>query len=63
MLHVVESSAVRPWGIDQRMRNAETEMDRLVRSARQACRVMRHTLIGDPADHRSRMRATSTAIF
>ena len=51
VLHVVESSAVRPWGIDQRMRNAETEMDRLVRSARQACRIMRHTLIGDPADH------------
>jgi len=51
VLHVVESSAVRPWGIDQRMRNAETEMDRLVRSARQACKIMRHTLIGDPADH------------
>ena len=47
---VVESSAVRPWGIDQRMRNAETEMDRLVRSARQTCKIMRHTLIGDPAD-------------
>ncbi|HMM88034.1 universal stress protein [Bradyrhizobium sp.] len=50
VLHVVESSAVRPWGIDQRMRNAETEMDRLVRSANQACKIMRHTLIGDPAD-------------
>ena len=50
VLHVVESSAVRPWGIDQRMRNAETEMDRLVRSAKQACKIMRHTLIGDPAD-------------
>src|SRR6185437_13827013 len=50
VLHVVESSAARPWDIDWRMRNAETEMDRLVRSARQACKIVRHTVIGDPAD-------------
>ena len=50
ILHVVESGAVRPWGIDQRMRNVATEMDRLVRSAKQACNIVRHTVIGDPAD-------------
>jgi nucleotide-binding universal stress UspA family protein len=50
VLHVVESNAARPWGIDRRMHNAETEMDRLVRSAGQACRIVRHTVIGDPAD-------------
>ncbi len=50
VLHVVESSAVRPWGIDQRMRNAGTEMDRLVRAAEQTCKIVRHTLVGDPAD-------------
>jgi len=50
VLHVVESNAARPWGIDRRMHNAETEMDRLVRSAKQACRIVRHTVIGDPAD-------------
>ena len=50
VLHVVESSAVRPWGIDQRMHTAATEMERLVRSAKQACKIVRHTLVGDPAD-------------
>jgi len=50
ILHVVESGAVRPWGIDQRMRNVATEMDRLVRSANQACNIVSHTIIGDPAD-------------
>ena len=39
ILHVVESGAVRLWGIDQRMRNVATEMDRLVRSAKQACKI------------------------
>lgn len=32
------------------MRNAETEMERLLRSAKQACKIVRHTLVGDPAD-------------
>ncbi len=50
VLHVVESSAIRPWGMDQRMRNAETEMDRLVRSVKPIRTVVRHTVIGDPAD-------------
>ncbi|HRK19108.1 MAG TPA: universal stress protein [Hyphomicrobiaceae bacterium] len=48
--HVVESSAVRPWGMDRRMRNAEIEMDRLVRTSRAQLKMARHTVIGDPAD-------------
>lgn len=50
VLHVVESSAARPWGMDRRIRNAETEMDRLVRSAKLARKIVRHTVIGDPAE-------------
>ncbi len=50
VLHVVESSAARPWGMDRRIRNAETEMDRLVRSAKHARKIVRHTVIGDPAE-------------
>lgn len=50
VLYVVESSAVRPWGMDQRMRNAETEMDRLLRSAQSIRKIAGHTVIGDPAD-------------
>lgn len=50
VLHVAESSAARPWGMDRRIRNAETEMEALVRSAKQKCRIVRHTVIGDPAD-------------
>lgn len=48
--HVVESSAVRPWGMDRRMRNAEIEMDRLVRTSRAQLKVARHTVVGDSAD-------------
>ena len=50
VLHVVESSAARPWGMDRRVRNAETEMERLVRSAKHARKIERHTIIGDPAE-------------
>jgi len=50
VLHVAESSSVRPWGMGRRIRNAETEMEVLVRSAKQACKIVRHTVIGDPAD-------------
>ena len=34
VLHVVESNAARPWGIDRRMHNVEPEMDRLLRAAK-----------------------------
>ena len=50
VLHVVESSAARPWDMDRRIRNAETELDRLVRSAKYARKIGRHTVIGDPAE-------------
>jgi len=50
VLHVVESTAARPWGMDVRMRNVNTEMDRLVRSAAVSRKIARHTIIGDPAE-------------
>lgn len=50
VLHVAESNSARPWGMDRRIRNAETEMEVLVRSAKQPCKIVRHTVIGDPAD-------------
>ncbi|HMN37709.1 MAG TPA: universal stress protein [Hyphomicrobium sp.] len=50
VLHVVESSAARPWGVERRIRNAKTEMDRLVSTARLPREIARHTIIGDPAD-------------
>lgn len=48
--HVVESSSARPWGMDRRLRNAETEMDRLIRSGRVSRRLGRHIIAGDPGD-------------
>jgi len=50
VLHVAEASSARPWGMDRRIRNAETEMEALVRSARQSCSIASHTVIGDPAE-------------
>lgn len=50
LLYVAEASSARPWGIDLRIRNAETEMEALVRSARQECKITGHTVIGDPAE-------------
>jgi len=48
--HVIESSAARPWGMDRRVRNAETELDRLVRTSPLTRQVARHIVVGDPAD-------------
>ena len=48
--HVVEPSSARPWGMDRRIRNAETEMDRLIRSERVSPRVGRPVIVGDPGD-------------
>ena len=47
--HVIESSAVRPWGIERRVRNAGIELDRLVNSSQVTKRVPRHIVVGDPA--------------
>ena len=48
--HVIESSAARPWGMDRRIRNAETELDRLIRSSTTRRKIARHIVVGDPAD-------------
>lgn len=48
--HVIESSAVRPWGMERRVRNAEIELDRLVSSSPLKRTVPRHIVVGDPAD-------------
>ncbi len=48
--HVIESSAARPWRIEQRVRNAGIELDRLVRSLQFGKNVPRHIVVGDPAD-------------
>lgn len=48
--HVIEASALRPWGIDRRFRNAETELERLVSSSKLDRKVPRHIVVGDPAD-------------
>lgn len=48
--HVIESSAARPWGMDRRVRNAEAELDRLLRTSRLTSKCSRHIVVGDPAD-------------
>ena len=47
--HVIEASSLRPWGIEQRVRNAELEIERLVQGAL-AREPTRHIVIGDPAE-------------
>ena len=47
--HVIESSALRPWGMERKVRNAESELERLVRSAKLSQKVPRHIVVGDPA--------------
>ena len=50
--HVVEASSVRPWGIERRIKNAETEVERLLRGSKgaPAVKVSRHIIFGDPAE-------------
>ena len=48
--HVIEASSLRPWGIEQRVRNAELEIERLVKGAAIALGPKRHIVIGDPAE-------------
>ena len=48
--HVIESSALRPWGMERRVQNAEIELERLVRSAKIDRKIPRHIVVGDPAD-------------
>jgi nucleotide-binding universal stress UspA family protein len=48
--HVVEASSLRPWGIEQRVRNAEIEIERLVQGVSLAKEPTRHIVIGDPAE-------------
>lgn len=50
--HVVEASSMRPWGIERRIKNAETEVERLLRGSESASaiKVSRHVIFGDPAE-------------
>lgn len=48
--HVVQASSLRPWGIEQRVRNAEIEIERLVQGVSFAKEPTRHIVIGDPAE-------------
>ena len=50
--HVVESSSLKPWGVERRVKNAETEMQRLVARSRRSLkeRLSCHVLVGDPAE-------------
>lgn len=48
--HVIESSAIRPWGMERRVRNAGIELDRLIGSSPIKRKVPRHIVVGDPAD-------------
>jgi nucleotide-binding universal stress UspA family protein len=50
--HVIEASSPRPWGIERRVKNAETEMQRLVARSRSTLKkeLSYHILVGDPAE-------------
>jgi nucleotide-binding universal stress UspA family protein len=48
--HVVEASSPRSWGIERRVRNAETEMERLVKGIKVRKKVAHYIVIGDPAE-------------
>jgi nucleotide-binding universal stress UspA family protein len=50
--HVVEASSMRPWGIERRIKNAETELERLLRGSKvaPAVKISRHVIFGDPAE-------------
>src|SRR5690606_15644575 len=50
--HVVEASSMRPWGIERRIKNAETEVERLLRGMKVSptLKVLRHVIFGDPAE-------------
>jgi nucleotide-binding universal stress UspA family protein len=46
--HVVEASSLRPWGMERRIKNAETEIERLVRHSASGLKLSRHIVVGDP---------------
>jgi nucleotide-binding universal stress UspA family protein len=50
IFHVVEARSLRPWGIDRRVRHAETEMERLSLALDRREGLSRHIVIGDPAE-------------
>ena len=53
VVHVIPSAAARPWGIEQRIKNAETELGRLVTdlgaTPSPPTKIERQLLVGDPA--------------
>jgi nucleotide-binding universal stress UspA family protein len=50
--HVVEASSLRPWGIEHRIKIAETEVERLLRGSEGMLKrkISRHIILGDPAE-------------
>jgi nucleotide-binding universal stress UspA family protein len=49
--HVVEANSLRPWGIERRIKIAETELERLLRGvANPKAKISRHIILGDPAE-------------
>ena len=50
--HVVEPSTMQLWGIERRIKNAETEVEGLLRGIENASavKISRHVVFGDPAD-------------
>ena len=50
--HVVEASSLRPWGIEHRIKIAETELERLLRGRDNLLKgkISRHIILGDPAE-------------
>lgn len=50
LCHTVEASSPRPWGIERRIRHAQTELERLVASSGTTRKLPHHIIIGDPAE-------------
>jgi nucleotide-binding universal stress UspA family protein len=50
--HVVEASSLRPWGIEHRIKIAETELERLLRGRDNLLKgkISSHIILGDPAE-------------
>jgi nucleotide-binding universal stress UspA family protein len=63
--HVVEASSLRPWGVERRVKNAETEMQRLVARSRSSLkeRLSCHVLVGDPPRVQLNTRVACRATF
>lgn len=52
IFHVIEASALRPWGIAGRLKQAEKEIEHLVQEGRPNLKhqIISHVVVGDPAE-------------